>query len=386
MSASGWMLEKLDLNINLIIYFLLFYLFFLFRNELISYVTYLFKKKLASIDTLILISILLHFAINKSILVPGLSFTALFIFFSSLGSSNRKKNMNIVLKSIMIVSFLTVIGVLIGYAKGIQGSPSIFYTVQPHNYPSPTLDLFNTIFGTNWKYQISGFQLSINYTAYMLIAALALIDFTNTSKLLKMISYVIIIFALILSQAKVGYLFLALIIVNKFRNFFYTFLILISCGYLMLAHFTISHSEMLIENAHYFRERIFSFGDYDVYLSFFSWLKLVALEYLHSVKWFFGDYYKLVDLISADPHSFWISLLLISGPISTALVVIKFFKIEKKIRANRASLPSIFYIGVYTLLVETLIWDAFDAPIFWIILLSSTSLFLTKERNSIQGY
>ena len=98
------------------------------------------------------------------------------------------------------------------------------------------------------------------------------------------------------------------------------------------------------------------------------------------------DKKKLVDLISADPHSFWISLLLISGPISTALVVIKFFKIEKKIRANRASLPSIFYIGVYTLLIETLIWDAYDAPIFWIILLSSTSLFLTKGRNSIRGY
>lgn len=382
MSAYGWMIEKLDINISLIIYFLIFCLFFLFKNEVIFYNTELFKKKFISIDFLILLSLLIHFIINQSVSIPGLSFAALFILFGSLGKSNTQNNKNIVVKSVIIAGFITVIGVLIGYAEGLLGNHTIFYTIQPPNYPSPVLNSFNVFFDTNWQYQISGFQLSINYTAYMLIAALSLIDFMRGSRMIKIISSLVLIFALILSQAKVGFLFLALLMIKKFYNFFYVFLIPITLGYLFLAHFTISHSEVTIENMHYFRSKIFSLGDFDFYLSFFSWLKLSAFEYLHSVKWFYGNYYALLDLISADPHSFWISLVLISGPISTILVAIKFFKIEKKVRDARSTLPSIFYIGVYTLLIESLIWDAYDAPIFWIILLSSTSLFLSNGHSS----
>lgn len=382
MSAYGLLITKLDINIALIIYFLFFCLFFLFKNEVILYKKALFKNQLISIDFLILLSLLLHFIINRGVSMPGLSFAALFVLFSSLGKSNTQNNKNIVVNSVMIAGFITVIGVLIGYAEALLGNPTIFQTIQPSNYPSPVFNLFNTFLDTNWQYQISGFQLSINYTAYMLIAALSLVDFMRGSRMIKMISSTVLIFALILSQAKVGFLFLALLIIKKFYNFFYPFLISISLGYLFLAHFTIIHSEVVIENMHYFRSKIFSIGDFDFYLSFFSWLKLSAFEYLHSVKWFYGNYYALLDLISADPHTFWISLVLISGPISTILVAIKFFKIEKKVRDARNTLPSIFYIGVYTLLIESLLWDAYDAPIFWIILLSSTSLFLSNDHRS----
>ena len=382
MSAFGLLIEKLDINIALIIYFLFFCLFFLFKNEVILYKKALFKNQLISIDFLILLSLLLHFIINRGVSTAGLSFAALFVLFSSLGKSNTQNNKNILVNSVMIAGFITLIGVLIGYAEVLLGNPTIFQTIQPANYPSPVFNLFNTFFDTNWQYQISGFQLSINYTAYMLIAALSLVDFMRGSRMIKMISSTVLIFAIILSQAKVGFLFLALLIIKKFYNFFYPFLISISLGYLFLAHITIIHSEVAIESMHYFRSKIFSIGGYDFYLSFFSWLKLSAFEYLHSVKWFYGNHYALFDLISADPHSFWISLVVISGPISTILVAIKFFKIEEKVRDARNTLPSIFYIGVYTLLIESLIWDAYDAPIFWIILLSSTSLFLSNDHRS----
>ena len=125
--------------------------------------------------------------------------------------------------------------------------------------------------------------------------------------------------------------------------------------------------------------QIFSWGSYDFYVSFFSWLKISAFEYLVSVNWFFGNYDEFIKTISADPHSFWISLILIGGPVTALLMLIKFIKVEKGYREINSKKSALLFASFYALIVETIVWDAFDAPIFWIIFL--TIPMMIPEKN-----
>lgn len=379
MSVNGWMMHRFNLNISIGIYFAACILVFIYRAEFLEYLYERLQKKFLDIDFLILTFLLLHFIVNQQISIPGISFGFLFIFCGSLARASPKKSREVIAHSLFISAVISSLGVLIGLVEGMIGNSIIFTTIQPQNYPSPILKIFNNLFMTNWVYQISGFQLSINYTAYILIGGLASTSFMEDTSKSKNFFIGLFILALILCQAKIGYLFLSFLGIKIALNSPYKFLILISFLYLMLTHLTINHTENVLEIAHYFKSQIFSWGSYDFYVSFFSWLKISAFEYLVSVNWFFGNYNEFIKSISADPHSFWLSLILIGGPVTAVLMLIKFIKVEKGYREVNSKKSALFFASFYALIVETIVWDAFDAPIFWIIFL--TLPMMIAEKN-----
>jgi hypothetical protein len=379
MSANGWMMHRFDLNISIGIYFSVCILVLIYRAEFLEYLYERLQKNIFDIDFLILAFLLLHFVVNQEVSITGISFGFLFIFFSSLARANPRKNREIISHSLFISAIISSLGVLIGLVEGMIGNSIIFTTIQPPNYPSPILKIFNNLFMTNWVYQISGFQLSINYTAYILIGGLASTSFMEDASKYKNFFISIFILALILCQAKIGYLFLSFLGIKVILNSPYKFLILVSCFYLILTHLTINHAENVLEITHYFKSQIFSWGSYDFYVSFFSWLKISAFEYLVSVNWFFGNYDEFIKTISADPHSFWVSLILIGGPVTALLMLIKFIKVEKGYREINSKKSALLFASFYALIVETIVWDAVDAPIFWIIFL--TIPMIIPEKN-----
>ena len=152
---------------------------------------------------------------------------------------------------------------------------------------------------------------------------------------------------------------------------------------IILTHLTINNSDVLIANSHYFRSILFSLGEYNFYLSFFSWLKISAVEYFNSTLWFFGNYDDFVKFIGADPHSFWVSMLLIGGPITTLMLLIKFIQSERQYRENSKNASAIFFAAYYTFIVESLSWDALDAPIFWIIFFMIPAITLRINKINI---
>lgn len=386
MSSKGWLEDRLGMNPSLIIYSLICFLFFFFRKEIYLYLDSKIRSNFFSLDFLIIFFLIFHSIINLSISIHALSFSVLFIFFSSIIFSDKKQNIDILLESLLIAAVISLGGVLIGLFEGLIGTTTKFITLEPQNYPNPMIGVFNSIFETNWKYQISGFHISINYTAYVLIAGLAGLVALSELKKISMLKYFIVtmfILGLILSQAKVGYLFLTFLVIRFFLDHKYKFLILVITGYVILTHLTINNSDVLISNSHYFRSILFSLGDYDFYLSFFSWLKISAFEYLNSTLWFFGNYDDFVEIIDADPHSFWVSVLLIGGPITTLLLLIKFIKSERQYRENSKNESAILFAAYYTFIVESLTWDALDAPIFWIIFLMIPAIILRVNKKDM---
>ena len=379
MSMHGWLIDRFAFNISMGIYFTTSILAYSYRAELLAYAYERFQQNIFDIDFLILASLTLHFIINYNVSINGLSFAVLFILFSSVARSRDQWNKQVVIYSILITAILCAIGVMIGFIEGVMGNSIIFNTIQPPNYPSPVLKIFNSLFSTNWSYQISGFQFSINYTAYLLIGGLATIGLTDQNQEFKNICIVIFVSALILSQAKIGYLFLTFCGIRIFFNSPYKLLIVISFSYLTLSHLTINHIETVLENAHYFKSKIFLLGNYEFYVSFFSWLKISAFHYLNASHWFFGNYNEFIATVSAEPHSLWVSLILIGGPITTLLMLIKFIAVERNYRETDSMKSTLFFAAFYALIVETVVWDAFDAPIFWLIFL--TIPMLLKEKS-----
>jgi hypothetical protein len=90
-----------------------------------------------------------------------------------------------------------------------------------------------------------------------------------------------------------------------------------------------------------------------------------------------------VKIIDADPHSFWVSVLLIGGPITTLLLLIKFIKSERQYRENSKNESAILFAAYYTFIVESFTWDALDAPIFWIIFLMIPAIILRVNKKNM---
>jgi len=202
-----------------------------------------------------------------------------------------------------------------------------------------------------------------------LIGGLASIHFIEINKHFKNFFIGIFIFSLILCQAKIGYLFLTFAGIKLISKSPYKFLVITSFLYLLLTHITINHSDNILEITHYFRTLVYSIGSYDFYISFFTWLKISSIEYLASVNWFFGKYNEFINIILAEPHSFWISLILVAGPMTTILILIKFIKVEKSYREALDKGSPLFFASFYTFIIETIVWDAFDSPVFWIVII-----------------
>jgi len=272
---------------------------------------------------------------------------------------------------------ISLTGVYLGLFESLFLDTGIFHSYQPPGYPNPTSDLLEKITGFRLSNLISGFQLGWNYTAYIIISCLGILNFMQYKTSLKKILRVFLIVGLILTQAKIGFLFMMILIVmhmtKKFQRPVRFLLIFSICiCYLLLTHITIIDSNSLIVSEKYYREYIFSFMHKDFYLSFFSWLKIVSSKYLFSSSIFLTDlneFFKLSE--GSEPHSLFFSSSFFGGLIFAFLVTMRLINNLSKYFLSNLERDIYFSTLLCVFCIESILWDSYDAPIFWLIILLS---------------
>jgi hypothetical protein len=234
---------------------------------------------------------------------------------------------------------------------------------------------------------VGGFYESYNQVAYILIAALGVLGFVNLSKNQKFFLKIIFCVSLLLSGAKIIFLFFAVSLILKLfeqRNIVFTksLIFLLSIGYLLLAHivFTIANEVVLYDK--YYQELIFQIDDINIYLSLFSWLKIESFNYfIHYFEQGFSiaDFNNFTD--GYDPHFLLASLTLIGGIVFACLVYMRilysaYLNLRYKIK-NQIFFSSLIIVFI----VETIIWDSHHSLIFWIVM---TYNFVSKDEYEIK--
>lgn len=221
---------------------------------------------------------------------------------------------------------------------------------------------------------IGGFYESYNQAAYVLIAALGVLEFVNLSKNQKLFLEIIFCFSLLLSGAKIILLFFAVSLILKLsesRNILYTksLILLLSIGYLLLAHIVFTIANEVVLNDKYYKELIFKIDDINIYLSLFSWLKIESFNYLiNSFEQGFSidDFNNFTD--GYDPHFLLASLTFVGGIVFACLVYMRilysaYLNLKYKIQNQ------IFFSAlIIVFIVETTIWDSHHSLIFWIVM------------------
>jgi len=110
----------------------------------------------------------------------------------------------------------------------------------------------------------------------------------------------------------------------------------------------------------------------DFYLSLFSWLKVISSQYLLSSNIFFADlnnFFKLSE--GYEPHSLFFSCSFFGGLFFALLVFIRLIKNLSKYFLSNHYRDINFSIVLCVFFVESFVWDSYDAPIFWLIILLS---------------
>lgn len=286
------------------------------------------------------------------------------------------------MNGILLAALLTSIGVICGLMEVLVSDTVFLVTVVPEGYPNFLLSAVKNIINGEQIYQFSGFQFSVNYTAYTLIAGFLMADLLKPPKKIEYFIKALIIISLVLSQAKVIYVFLAsLFLARYFKSYFIFSFLLLSAGYLFMTHIISAPQDEILIESKYIHNLIFSLGEHNYFLNLFAWLKIEAFNF-YSI---YGPNLNTYILLTGfEPHSLLISLLLISG---LPLAVLAFFylvylcyKFSKSVLKDSYVYKAVFY----TLILETFVWDSYDSPIFWaIIFLFLNSKLYMKDVSRI---
>ena len=376
-SSTLWF-ENYFFNTKPIIYIIFIIIILLNTNNQLKYLLKVLRENFKNLDFFIIIAILLHFLIQRRINYYGISFLVLYVFISSLSPYMRESNSRaykLILNCIFFSGMMSLTGVYLGFLESLFLDTSIFHQYQSPGYPNPTSDFLKKITGFSLSNHISGFQTSINYSAYIIISCLGILNFMQYKTSLKKIIRVFLIIGLILTQAKIGLLFVMILIVMKittnFQNNSKFLLILAICAcYLFLTHITIIDSNSVIVSSRYYREFLFSFLNMDFYLSLFSWLKVISLKYLLSSNIFFTDlnnFFKLSE--GYEPHSLFFSCSFFGGLTFAFLVTLRLIKNLAKYYLPNLERDIYLSIALCVFFIESILWDSYDAPIFWLIIL-----------------
>jgi hypothetical protein len=266
--------------------------------------------------------------------------------------------------SIIITGVLTSIGVVIGVLEAIFLETNIFFKIKS-NYPG----------FLPFDKHFSGFQYTYNYTAYLIIAALGLIGLLKNNNNLHKIFVFLFLFTLLLTQSKVSYLYIALLMVFSFKvNFFkdcrYLLAIALSLGYLLLAHLTFKLHGSDLNLSYYLREEKFMLFDVKAYSTLFLWLKEEFFQYIFTFNLneiSMSGYQANTE--GTEPHSLLLSSYLFGGTIFSFLILYRLLMNFVNFLHNSHTYNAFFISSVLTILIESIIWDAYDSPIFWLIIL-----------------
>ena len=289
--------------------------------------------------------------------------------------SSHREN---ILYGLIICALISAFGIFFGIFEYFFIESS--YLFEEKNTPS-FIKLFPVYF--------SGLNESYNQTSYILIAALGVLGFVNLSKNQKFFLVIIFCISLLLSGAKIVFLFFAVSLILKLfetKNAIYTksLIVLVSIGYLFFAHIVFASAHELVVSDRYNKELIFQIDGINIYLSLFSWLKIESFNYFINS---FGQSPSISNFNNFtngyDPHFLLASLTFTGGIVFACLVYMKIFysaylNLKHKIK-NKIFFSSLIIVFI----VETIIWDSHHSLIFWIIM---TYNFVSKNKYEIKDF
>ena len=373
--SKGWIESNL-VNIRVWIYLFFFMFFIMSYQNIFSYLTYAYKEKFRQVDFLIFFSLLIFFLIQKSISFEALSFIGLFLLISShaFEADRRPYTFNLIFKGILYSSLVSLLGVYLGFFESLFFDSTLFHLYQGENYPNPVLAFFKEAFGIVLSSN-SGFQISINYSAYILISCIGVLNLLNIQQPIKRVLKYLLFIGLVLTFAKVAYLFISIVItlhlIKGEGNIFKILSISsLAIAYLFLTHITLINSEALITDYKYYRLLIGNYLGMDFYLSLFAWLKVQAIDYIYqnniasiSLAGFKGTSGGI------DPHSLFFYSALTGGYLFAVLVLIKVF-VNMLIFASLDVKKDKYFLSLLIVFfIESFIWDPNNTPVFWIVVL-----------------
>mgnify|MGYP006424049419 FL=1 len=373
--SKGW-IESSLVNIRVWIYLFFFLFFIMSYQNIFSYLTYAYKEKFRQVDFLIFFSLLIFFLIQKSISFEALSFIGLFLLISShaFEADRRPYTFNLIFKGILYSSLVSLLGVYLGFFESLFFDSTLFHLYQGENYPNPVLAFFKEAFGIVLSSN-SGFQISINYSAYILISCIGVLNLLNIQQPIKRVLKYLLFIGLVLTFAKVAYLFISIVItlhlIKGEGNIFKILSISsLAIAYLFLTHITLINSEALITDYKYYRLLIGNYLGMDFYLSLFAWLKVQAIDYIHqnniasiSLAGFKGASGGI------DPHSLFFYSALTGGYLFAVLVLIKVFVNMLSFASLDVKKDKYFLSLLIVFFIESFVWDPNNTPVFWIVVL-----------------
>ena len=373
--SKGW-IELNLVNIRVWIYLFFFLFLIMSYQNIFSYLTYAYKEKFRQVDFLIFFSLLIFFLIQKSISFEALSFIGLFLLISShaFEADRRPYTFNLIFKGILYSSLVSLLGVYLGFFESLFFDSTLFHLYQGENYPNPVLAFFKEAFGIVLSSN-SGFQSSINYSAYILISCIGVLNLLNIQQPIKRVLKYLLFIGLVLTFAKVAYLFISIVItlhlIKGEGNIFKILSISsLAIAYLFLTHITLINSEALITDYKYYRLLIGNYLGMDFYLSLFAWLKVQAIDYIYqnniasiSLAGFKGTSGGI------DPHSLFFYSALTGGYLFAVLVLIKVFVNMLRFASLDVKKDKYFLSLLIVFFIESFIWDPNNTPVFWIVVL-----------------
>ena len=373
--SKGWIESNL-VNIRVWIYLFFFLFFIMSYQNIFSYLTYAYKEKFRQVDFLIFFSLLIFFLIQKSISFEALSFIGLFLLISShaFEADRRPYTFNLIFKGILYSSLVSLLGVYLGFFESLFFDSTLFHLYQGENYPNPVFAFFKEAFGIVLSSN-PGFQISINYSAYILISCIGVLNLLNIQQPIKRVLKYLLFIGLVLTFAKVAYLFISIVItlhlIKGEGNIFKILSISsLAIAYLFLTHITLINSEALITDYKYYRLLIGNYLGMDFYLSLFAWLKVQAIDYI------FQNNIASISLVGfkgtsggIDPHSLFFYSALTGGYLFAVLVLIKVFVNMLSFASLDVKKDKYFLSLLIVFFIESFIWDPNNTPVFWIVVL-----------------
>jgi len=372
-ASKGWAQKLMGIDFEMLTIFIFSLISILNMKHISNYMCNICRRNYRSIDFWIISQTLLYLGLNTAIFFEGLSFLGLFILISAILSDQQGsnlKNISNFFKGLIISSLVFSLGIIIGFGESLFFDSTWLNNQVPLDYPNPVLNWFNGIFNTNFTAQISGFNNGINYAAYMLIGGIFFINSLNKKSLRTYLLSAVLIFCLMLTNAKVGIFFVVLLTTILLqKNFLNISALVIACFYILLCHFTFNSNADEVINNTYFYKKVIGFEDISIYLSLFSWLKIESISYLLSEGMLGTSIEGFISRVGHEPHSIFFSMLFLSGPITLILFIfflIRIIRMHYDTYSPKDCLANIVFI---IFLAESIVWDGYDSPIFWVMIL-----------------
>jgi len=378
--CSFHLLDRLQLDLSGIVAITALIFFFSLTKEIKNF---LLEPKGQIKDYFLILSILLFSGIGIIINIENskeIGFFVILFFSFYLLFKLQDKKLNCYIFDLIIFSGIFIsVGVLIGLLEASLLSSKLFY----HIYDGYAY--------VDQKYVYSGFGFNHNYSAYIIITAQSFL-FLSTSSLIKRFRVhlaCLFFIALLVTSAKITFLFFALLLINyffkdRFNKNIITFILLTS--YIFLCHMVIGFSGQYDFDAPHYTKIFFSFAGLDFIVGLYGYLKGAYFPFLVENMFLPMGLNEIKDFLLYEPHFFIYSLIIIGG-FPLALFVLTFLAtgIYKNYQNIEENYPKFFLCGLICIITETLVWDANDSLFFWVIVmyaLTAPKVNLTLNNRS----